>query len=113
MHFHRFDLERLTRELREQYESSPRGDKVTTLHLFGIAHAEELSKLDPTELEVVASGAGSSSFANELRKMIRLSRFVELRRDAIDRQSISSVFRGLAKPFPADFAFDREEANAR
>ena len=114
MNVPRPELERLIRELREGYDASPSGEKMTTLHLFGIVHAEELARLDTGDLEAVASGAGSPSFATELRRMVKLSRFVEPRRAAGgEDELLSTVFTRHAKAFPAGFRFDRDEANAR
>lgn len=110
------DLARLSEQLRDGYAASPRGEKMTALHLFGIVHADELSGLTSAELESVATVAGlSPSFATELRKMVKLSRFVVPREGVAGSAAgpLSSVFRRLARSFPADYKFDREEANAR
>lgn len=69
--------ENLVRELRDACARAPSGDKVVTIHLFGIRHASELDGLNLQEL---AERAGiGKSFGTEIRKGVRLAEFVQLR----------------------------------
>ena len=113
MNVHRPELKNLIDRLRNDYETSPRGEKMTALHRFGIEHASALADLDRADLEAVASAAGSASFATELRKMIKLARHVRLQRVETREEPLSAVFLRHARDLPKDFIFDREEANAR
>lgn len=60
--------------LRLALQAAPAGDKVVTIHLFGIDHAE---MLDGVNLQQFAEQAGiGKSFGTELRKGVRLAKFV-------------------------------------
>ena len=60
--------------LKREIEAAPKGDKVVTIHLFGIKHA---SQLDGMNLQLLAERAGiGKSFGTELRKGVRLAEFV-------------------------------------
>ncbi len=113
MNIHRPNLPRLIEALRVEYNAAPRGEKMTTLHLFGIVHAEQLAVLDSAELEAVALAAGSLSFATELRKMVKLARFVVPKSGINADAPLSGAFLRVARPLPAGYRFDREDANAR
>lgn len=69
-------MSELAEELRRACAEAPKGDKVVTIHLFGIRHAERLKGLNLQEL---AEGAGiGASFGTELRKGVRLADFVAI-----------------------------------
>jgi hypothetical protein len=64
--------------LKRAIEAAPKGDKVVTIHLFGIQHAE---RLDGMNLQDIAERAGiGKSFGTELRKGVRLSEYVQVRK---------------------------------
>ena len=113
MNVHRADLSQLVEVLRAEYGAAPHGEKMTTLHLFGITHADHLSTLNSAELEAVATAAGSASFATELRKMIKLARFVGVRSATVIEEPLSQAFLRVARDMPVNYRFDREDANAR
>lgn len=115
MNVHRPELSRLSEVLRDEYEGSPRGEKMTALHLFGIVHAGELAVLSGTDLAALATEAGLSvSFATELRKMVKLARFVQVKDvTKASEEPLSALFKRVSRPFPPGYSFDREEANAR
>jgi hypothetical protein len=66
----------LAENLRRAYAAAPQGDKVVTIHLFGIRHAE---RLKGANLQDLAERAGiGASFGTELRKGVRLAEFVQI-----------------------------------
>jgi len=70
-------MRELADELRRTCESAPKGDKVVSIHLFGIRHAKVLDGLNLSEL---ADRAGiGRSFGTELRKGVRLAEHVVLK----------------------------------
>jgi hypothetical protein len=63
--------------LRKAVEAAPKGNKVVTIHLFGIRHAE---RLDGMNVHDLAERAGlGKSFGTELRKGVRLAEHVTLK----------------------------------
>jgi hypothetical protein len=66
----------LAQQLRKAVDEAPSGDRVVTIHLFGIGHA---ARLEGVNLQELAERAGiGKSFGTELRKGIRLASFVQL-----------------------------------
>jgi hypothetical protein len=64
-------MRELADELRRTCENAPKGDKVVSIHLFGIRHAKVL---DGMNLHDLADRAGiGRSFGTELRKGVRLA----------------------------------------
>lgn len=71
-------MQDLIQDLRMACERAPKGDRVVTIHLFGIRNAGRLKGVNLGDL---AERAGlGSSFGTELRKGVRLAEFVELKR---------------------------------
>ncbi len=70
----------LVQKLSQTLLAASKGDRVVTIHLFGIMHVKELRGVNLSELAERA-GAGAS-FGTELRKGMRLAEFVELKRPA-------------------------------
>lgn len=63
--------------LKRLIDAAPKGDKVVTIHLFGIEHA---ARLDGMNLQELAERAGiGKSYGTELRKGIRLAEFVRIK----------------------------------
>ena len=67
----------LVRTLRDAYHQAPPGDVAVRIHLFGIAHAEELEGVNRKELCALAEI--SENWATEIHKGMRLSEYVTLR----------------------------------
>ena len=63
--------------LREMYRKAPIGEKATSIHLFGIKYAKELSGLSIADIADQATG--SESYQVEIRKGIRLAEYVQLK----------------------------------
>ncbi|EAQ45021.1 hypothetical protein MED193_04306 [Roseobacter sp. MED193] len=71
-------FEALVLGLRELHSEAPKGEKVTAIHLFGIRYSAELSTFTMSDLSKIAENAGlSPKYGTEIRKMVRLSRYVE------------------------------------
>ena len=63
--------------LRDMYDKAPAGEKSTSVHLFGIKYAHEIGSMSPKEL--VGRAGLSESYHTEIRKMIKLAKYVKLR----------------------------------
>ena len=73
-------IEEAAELLARDHDFAEGGGKSIAIHLFGVKHAEDLKHLSVHELEEVAAQAGlSKSYGTELRKMIRLSEFVQVK----------------------------------
>lgn len=71
-------MSEIAEKLRRVVDAAPKGDKVVTIHLFGIQHAQRLNGVN---LQDLAERAGiGKSFGTELRKGVRLAEFVEIRK---------------------------------
>ena len=67
-------MDELAKELGRLRAAAPVGDKVVTIHLFGIDNAR---RLDGRNLGDLAERAGiGKSFGTELRKGVRLAQYV-------------------------------------
>ncbi len=70
-------LKDLAAELAEMYDSAPRGDKTTMIHLFAIKYAKELDSLENTNMNDLLEAANMpASYVTELNKGRRLSKYV-------------------------------------
>ena len=63
--------------LREMYDEAPEGERVTSIHLFGIKYADEIGSMPLQEL--VDRAGLPSSYPREISKMIKLAKYVKLR----------------------------------
>lgn len=71
------DIEQLAYELRKMYDTAPRGEKVTHIHLFGIEYAAELTRFAPAS---VAERAGiGRNYGTEINKGRNLAKYVDLK----------------------------------
>ena len=70
-------IERAAELLREMYDKASAGEKATSVHLFGIKYANEIGSMSPKELVVRADLP--ESYHTEIRKMIKLAKYVKLR----------------------------------
>lgn len=67
----------LAAELRRMYRDAPRGEKSTAVALFGIYYAAELAP-SSVSVNLVAELAGLPKWNAEIRKGMRLARYVDL-----------------------------------
>ena len=71
------DIEQLAYELRQMYDTAPRGEQVTHIQLFGIKYAVELARFAPAS---VAERAGiGRSYGTEINKGRNLAKYVKLK----------------------------------
>ena len=84
------DLRQLVDELRRMYDTAPRWEQVTHIHLFGIKYLSELARFTPAS---VAERAGiGRAYGTEINKGRNLAKYVELKPQVIDnarRRSLS------------------------
>lgn len=71
------DIEELAYELRKMYDTAPRGEQVTHIHLFGIKYAAELARFAPAS--VAERADMSRSYGTEINKSRNLAKYVELK----------------------------------
>jgi hypothetical protein len=70
-------IDDLAAELRQACAQAAKGDKVVTIHLFGISNAR---RLDGQSLRMLAEMAGiGPSYSTELRAGIQLAHYVKLK----------------------------------
>ena len=65
--------------LRRMYRNAPNGEQTTAVHLFGIRYVAELSAPNVSINRMVErSGVGKTTYHTEVRKGMRLAKYVEL-----------------------------------
>ena len=70
-------IEEFAQVLKEEYLKAATNEKVVTIHLFGIRNADQL---DGMPLHDIAERAGiSRTYGTELRKGIKLARYVKIK----------------------------------
>ncbi|MCI5086848.1 MAG: hypothetical protein MRY67_13095 [Rhodovulum sp.] len=69
--------EDLAQKLKERYSSAGKGETALAIHLFGIEFADELAG-QPIN-EIAELGTGHVSYGTEIRKGMRLARYVMLK----------------------------------
>ena len=72
----------LVEQLRKRYETAEKREKALSLHLFGVVFAKELEG-QPIN-EIAEQATGYISYGTEIRKGIRLARYVEPKAGAWD-----------------------------
>jgi 5-methylcytosine-specific restriction protein B len=68
--------DQLGRLLSEMYDSAPRGDKVASIHLFGIVYADEIRAAGANAGDVIRASGLKPSYVVEVNKGVRLAKFV-------------------------------------
>ena len=69
-------IAQLAKILSERVEKAAKGERVTQIHLFGIEFAEEIGS---AANQVVEASEIDDSYATEVRKGMRLAKYVRLR----------------------------------
>jgi hypothetical protein len=73
------DLLHLGKELKEMYLSSNDGEAVTMIHVFGIKYAKEIKNLGVSMKKVAQAAGIKESYATDISKGVKLSRFVVIK----------------------------------
>ncbi|MCE2500721.1 MAG: hypothetical protein J4G13_07650 [Dehalococcoidia bacterium] len=60
------DLQQLADELSRMYNTAPRGEQTTMIHMFGIKYASELTRTSPGS--VIEQSGLHSSYVTEIHK---------------------------------------------
>jgi len=71
----------LAAELKRMYDNAVGGELTTAIHLFGIRYADELSNVDININRIAKNIFGKDSYGTEIRKGMRLSKYVKLKPD--------------------------------
>ena len=75
-------LQQLADELREMYDTAPRGEQVVMIHLFGIKYAAEFKGLP---LAKIVDLAGlPHTYVTEINKGRNLAKYVDLKPQVIN-----------------------------
>ena len=69
-------ISQLAKILSERVARAGKGERVTQIHLFGIEYADEIGS---AANQVVAASEIDNSYATEVRKVMRLAKYVQLR----------------------------------
>lgn len=77
--------EALTAKLKSMYREAPYRERVVMIHLFGILYAQELERCDVTTQVIAENATGSYNYGAELSKMIKLSKYVEGKKDVQEK----------------------------
>lgn len=60
-----------------KYDSAPRGEKTTMIHLFAIKYADDLNSMDESLDDLLKQAGMPVSYVTELNKGRRLGKYVE------------------------------------
>src|SRR5450830_1438070 len=66
----------LGRVLRRMYDDAPRGDKVASIHLFGIKYAADVHAVGANAADMVRASGLKASYVVEVNKGLNLAKFV-------------------------------------
>ena len=66
----------LGRILKEMYDNAPDGYQVANIHLFGIKYANVILENNYKATDIIRSSGLNKSYATEVSKGIKLSRYV-------------------------------------
>jgi len=69
----------LSSKLSKMVSSAPKGEISTQYHLFGILYASDIKEADFTADDIAESAGLSRKYGIEIRKGIRLSKYVKLK----------------------------------
>lgn len=67
---------KLAEILKDMYENAPRGEQVAHIHLFGIKYADEINTNNLKSIDIIRRSGINKSYATELSKGIKLSKYV-------------------------------------
>ncbi|KAA8753975.1 MULTISPECIES: hypothetical protein [unclassified Paenibacillus] len=70
------NIDSLGKLLHSMYNTAPHGDQVAHIHLFGVKYADLILKNHYSVKEIVAASGINPSYATEVSKGIKLSRYV-------------------------------------
>lgn len=70
------NLNELAEILNKMYSNAPEGDQVANIHLFGVKYANHILKNNYKATEIVRRSGIKHSYATELSKGIKLSKYV-------------------------------------
>ncbi len=71
-------IDEASKILARMYREAPDGEKVLSIHMFGIKYADQIRDMSIKDIVV---GAGlPKSYPTEIRKGINLAKYVEVRR---------------------------------
>ena len=73
------NFDELVSELRRTYREAPRGEVATSIILFGIRFADDLSRISVADLARQAKLTEKGSFGVEVNHGIKLAKYVQLK----------------------------------
>ncbi|SDQ06929.1 HTH-like domain-containing protein [Virgibacillus salinus] len=73
------DQNKLGTYLKEMYSNAPEGYQVANIHLFGIKYADDILKNKYKVIDIVRASGLKKSYATEVSKGIKLSKYVVIK----------------------------------
>lgn len=70
------NINELAEILHRMYSNAPEGDQVANIHLFGVKYANHIIRNNYKATEIVRRSGIRQSYATELSKGIKLSKYV-------------------------------------
>ena len=72
-------LQELGNILHNMYFDSEEGEAVAMIHLFGIKYANEINELGASKREIAKAAGIRESYATEISKGVKLSKYVHVK----------------------------------
>jgi len=69
-------LQELGKILHDMYSDSEDGEAVAMIHLFGVKYADEINDLGVSKRELAEAAGIGESYATEISKGVKLSKYV-------------------------------------
>ena len=76
-------VEILGKDLKQMYENAPENEKTTMIHLFGIINGDTILDNYLNVAEIVRASGIQNSYQAEVRKGVKLSKYVSVKPDVI------------------------------
>ena len=76
-------IESLGNELKQMYVNAPKNEKTTMIHLFGIINGDTILDNYLNVKKIVRASGIHSSYQAEIRKGVKLSKYVEVKPNVI------------------------------
>lgn len=73
----------LGQKLKEMYENAPHNEQVLMIHLFGIKFADIIKANGYNAREILEAANMNLSYQTEVNKGIKMSKYVEIKKDMV------------------------------
>ena len=76
-----FTIEELNSKLKDKYDNATEKEQEANIHLFGIKYGEVIKKHNYKATQIIRAAGIKKSFSAELSKGIKLSKFVNIKKE--------------------------------